>query len=128
MIPFSLRERIAQIVDRTLQSEELIAVRLGNIDSQSIMKGDNEIGEIHRIEVEDLAKVVLIMRRSEIGFWRDFADEFQNERSEFGVGHSFSGSCKKRPTAVKYNPPMWPSVILWSAARLLNNHLTGKTP
>ena len=33
-----------QIGDRTLQREELIVVGLGNIDPQSIMNGDDEIG------------------------------------------------------------------------------------
>ena len=55
---------LPEIADRAAHREQLVVVGLRHVDAGSLVQSDDQIVEVHRIEIERLAHVLVVAQRS----------------------------------------------------------------
>lgn len=64
-----------EISNSAVECSQLRVVGLGDIDAGALVQRDDEVHEIHRIEIKRLAQILVAGQRGEIGLGRDPADD-----------------------------------------------------
>src|SRR5581483_6853717 len=99
-----------------VERRETAVVALRNLDSELLVDGDDEVEEVHRIDVELVAEIDVPSDERRIRLRRDLAQHPQHGVSDLVGGHRLSGSLTRRSRAIRNAPARCPSVTRWSPA------------
>ena len=99
-----------EVVAATGVGADEVVVGLGDLDAGRLRERDEEVQEVHRVEIEHLLQVVVGLDGRQVGFGRDAGER----GADGGVGiewhHSSSGWWRRRATSERKVAPRWPSV------------------
>src|SRR3972149_11561979 len=106
------------MLDAALQRHEPWIIRLRNLHAQCLVEADDEVEDVHRIEIDLIAEGNVGLDGGEINLRRDLAEHAENCRPDLVPGHSRLGSWSRRSIAARKRPARWPSGTRGSAERV----------
>src|ERR1039457_2841838 len=99
-----------KVVDAPIQCRQTGVVRLGDFHFEFLMKPDDEVHEVHGIDIELIADSQVGLELRQVGLPSNLTEGTKNHLSDLVLGHSFSGSCRRRSMVARKSPPRWPSL------------------
>ena len=108
-----------EICHRSVKSDEVGIVEFRDVNTQAMMNRDDEVEEIHRVDIQGLAQIRGGIEFLQIHFGRNVTEFFLQNSANVGLVHSFSGSCSSLPISARNSAPAWPSLTRWSAASVM---------
>src|ERR1035438_56219 len=106
----TLMQCLRQIGDAGVDAAELRRVRLRHVDAELLMQRDEEIEEIHGIDVELVAQALGRLEIARIQLGHDPGQGLDHANADVVFSHKSSGCCSRRSTAARKSAPRWPSV------------------
>ena len=106
----ALHLRLVQVGDRIVERRQLGVVALGDLDPGLLVDGDDDVEEVHRVDVQLLGEVRVGLDRRGVDIRRDLGQRTDHHVSELLPVHSSSGFCSRRSIRVSRRLPAWPSL------------------
>ena len=99
-----------KVVDAAVQRGHLGVIRFGDFYFEFLVKPNDEVQEVHGIDVELVANSQFRLNLRQVGLRSNLTKDAKNRFFDLVLRHSFSGSCKSLSTAARKMPPRWPSL------------------
>ncbi len=100
--------------NRALERDQLRVIDLGDIDSEPMVNGGDEVEEVHRVNIDRLAQIRGRVETRQLRFRRDVVEFFLNYFPNVALSQNLPGSCKSLPISARNNAPACPSLTRWS--------------
>ena len=81
-----------EICRRSVKRDELGIIEFRDIDAETMMDRNDEVEEIHRIDIQGLPQIRGGIEFLQIHFGRNVPEFFLQDSANVGLVHSFSGS------------------------------------
>src|SRR5512139_481336 len=115
-----------EVAHDAVEGREPAVVRLGNVDPQLAVHVDDQVQEVHRVDVDLLTKGPIARQGGRINLGSDARERRQHGGPDVVSRHRSSGLASARRSSRRNRAPRHPSLTRWSAESVAVT--TGRAP